>query len=166
MLMDAKMLSELQRMLYSHNMSLNTIEEKRPRGSRKGEMSEKHKEALARGREQGRIVRRYLVALESHRPKRGRKRTLDKIEARIEMIDAQLEVADALKRLQLTQERLNLENELGNLKEDGVDLASLEDEFVQVAKSYSESKGLRYEAWRAIGVDPKVLKRANITKGG
>ena len=35
-------------------------------------MSEEHKAALAEGREQGRVVRRYLEALESQRPKRGR----------------------------------------------------------------------------------------------
>lgn len=38
-------------------------------------MSDEHKAALAEGRDQGRAVRRYLDALEQHRPKRGRKRT-------------------------------------------------------------------------------------------
>ena len=39
-------------------------------------MSADHKAALAKGREEGRIVRRYLEALESNRPRRGRKLSL------------------------------------------------------------------------------------------
>ena len=42
-------------------------------------MSDEHKAALAEGREQGRVVRRYLEALESSRPKRGRRRTPETI---------------------------------------------------------------------------------------
>ena len=37
-------------------------------------MSAQHKEALAVGRDEGRAVRRYLEALEAHKPRRGRKR--------------------------------------------------------------------------------------------
>jgi hypothetical protein len=40
-------------------------------------LSEDHKAALAEGRAQGRAVRRYLEALEAHRPRRGRKRTVE-----------------------------------------------------------------------------------------
>src|ERR1700689_982496 len=43
-------------------------------------MSQAHKEALAIGREEGRAVRRYLEALEAHRPKRGRKRSQETIQ--------------------------------------------------------------------------------------
>ncbi len=46
-------------------------------------MSDEHKAALAEGREQGGVVRRYLEALESHRPKRGRKRTPESIAKRL-----------------------------------------------------------------------------------
>ena len=42
-----------------------------PRGGRG--MSEAHKAALSEGRAQGRAVRRYLEALDAHKPKRGRK---------------------------------------------------------------------------------------------
>jgi hypothetical protein len=38
-------------------------------------MSKQHKAALAVGRAEGLAVRRYLDALEAHKPKRGRKRT-------------------------------------------------------------------------------------------
>ena len=36
-------------------------------------MSAEHKAALAAGRQQGITVRKYLEALEAHKPKRGRK---------------------------------------------------------------------------------------------
>ena len=127
-------------------------------------MSQQHKDALALGREQGRAVRRYLEALEAHRPKRGRKRTPDSIKRRLETIEAKLESADPLARLQLRQERMNLEEELAT-KSESVDLAALEGEFVSAAKEYGERKGITYAAWREAGVDAAVLKRAEIRRG-
>ena len=127
-------------------------------------MSDEHKAALAEGREQGRIVRRYLEALESHRPRRGRKRTPESITKRLASVDEQLASADPLTRLHLVQERLNLERELAALDGDGVDMGELEAVFVEVALAYSERKGITYEAWRSIGVDPRVLKAAWIPK--
>ena len=50
---------------------------------RRRTMSDEHKAALAEGREQGRVVRRYLEALVSHRPSRGRRRTPDSITKRV-----------------------------------------------------------------------------------
>jgi len=126
-------------------------------------MSQDHKEALAVGRAEGRSVRAYLEALESSKPKRGRKRTKESIGSRLEKIDAELEGADALKRLQLTQERLNLSEELENM-DSGVDLSELEDEFTRVAKGYAERKGITYAAFREIGVPAAVLKRAGISR--
>ena len=128
-------------------------------------MSQEHKQALALGREQGRAVRRYLEALEAHRPKRGRKRTPDSIKKRLEDIDQRLETADPLTRLQLVQERMNLRNELAS-KSDVVDLSDLEGEFVAAAREYGERKGISYSAWREAGVDAAVLKRAGIRRGG
>jgi len=40
-------------------------------------MSTKHKDALAQGRTEGRIIRMYLEIVEANKPKRGRKRTAD-----------------------------------------------------------------------------------------
>ena len=62
-------------------------------------MSARHKEALALGREQGRAVRRYLEALDAHRPKRGRKRTPESIEKRLRDIEVKLDAANPLTRL-------------------------------------------------------------------
>src|SRR5438093_8668296 len=91
-------------------------------------MSNSHKAALAIGREQGRIVRRYLEALEAHKPKRGRKRTPDSIQRRLEAIEERLASADPLTRLQLVQERMDLQTEL-EAKSNTVDLSALEGEF-------------------------------------
>ena len=75
-------------------------------------MSDEHKAALAEGRNQGRAVRRYLEALDAHKPKRGRKRTPESMQKRLDRIDVELVSADPLKRLQLIQERLDLKREL------------------------------------------------------
>ncbi len=127
-------------------------------------MSDEHKAALAEGREQGRVVRRYLEALESPRPKRGRKRTQESIAKRLAAIDEQLANADALTRLHLAQERMDLEHELSPASGEGADLEELEAAFIDVAAEYGERKRLSYEAWRAVGVEPRVLKAAGITR--
>jgi hypothetical protein len=135
---------------------------KKARGT-KAAMTAEHKQALAVGREESRAVRRYLEALEAHKPKRGRKRTAEGIEARLDQIDDRLVTADPLTRVHLVQERMNLEAELAT-KEEAVDLKALEDDFVGAAKAYGERKGLTYAAWRAAGVDPTVLRRAGIPR--
>jgi hypothetical protein len=128
-------------------------------------MSDEHKAALAEGRNQGRAVRRYLEALEAHKPKRGRKRTSDSIQKRLGRIEVELGNADALKRLQLIQERLDLQAEL-ETAETKVDLTELEKGFVDAAAAYSSRKGISYAAWRELGVDASVLKRAGISRAG
>jgi hypothetical protein len=133
--------------------------EKAPRS-----MSDAHKEALAEGREQGRAVRRYLEALEANKPRRGRKRTPEGIQRRLAAIEDRLASADALSRLHLAQERMDLQAELAS-SSDGVDIGALEAAFVKAAGPYSQRKGIGYEAWRAAGVEPRVLKAAGIGRG-
>jgi hypothetical protein len=127
-------------------------------------MSDEHKAALALGREQGRIVRQYLEALEQHRPKRGRKRTPDSIKSRLAAIEAQLATADPLSKVHLIQERMDLTAEL-ETKETKVDLTKLESAFVKAAREYGARKGISYQAWREAGVDAAVLRRAGISRG-
>jgi len=141
-------------------------------------MSDSHKAALAEGRDQGRAVRRYLEALEAHKPKRGRKRTPETVQRRLSVIDEQLADADPLSRLHLVQERMNLINELESSAatvdlqaiEDefaaAADLQAIEDEFAAAAKPYGERKGITYAAWRQLGVDPAVLRKAGVRRGG
>src|SRR3712207_1122264 len=92
----------------------------------KSSMSADHKAALALGRDEGRAVRRYLEALEAHKPKRGRKRTVESVQKRLADIEDKLPGADPLARLQLVQERMNLQSEL-EAKSQTVDLTALED---------------------------------------
>jgi hypothetical protein len=127
----------------------------------KSPMSDTHKEALALGREQGRAVRRYLEALELHKPKRGRKRTPESVQKQLAAIEAKLPSADPLTRVQLIQQRMDLQSELAS-KGAAVDLGALEGEFVRAARDYGQRKGISYAAWREAGVDAAVLKKAGI----
>lgn len=126
-------------------------------------MSDEHKAALAEGRSQGRAVRTYLDALEANKPKRGRKRTPDSIKKRLAAIDDQLGSASAFDRLSLVQERMDLQQELAAM-DNKIDVGALEAEFVTAAKAYGERKGITYAAWREVGVDAAVLKKAGISR--
>ena len=140
----------------NRNMMRGMVDKRTP-------MSDEHKAALAEGREQGRAVRRYLEALEAHRPRRGRKRTPDSMKKRLQSVEDQLATADPLKRLHLIQERLDLQAalEANNAK---VDLEALEREFIAAAGPYSARKGISYSAWRELGVPGPVLVKAGIAR--
>lgn len=129
----------------------------------KGPMTEEHKAALAAGRSEGKAVRDYLEALRTSKPKRGRKRTPESISRRIRAIDVELATADPVQELRLVQERIDLQAELANADR-AVDLSAIEDEFVRVAKGYSERNRYSYAAWRTIGVEASVLKKAGISR--
>lgn len=131
---------------------------------RKTPMTDAHKAKLAEGRGLSRPVRDYLEALDGNRPKRGRKRTPDSINARLEVITQQLPEASIMKKVEMVQERRNLEVELATMGAT-IDLTELEAGFVAAAKTYSARKGISYAAWREIGVTAEVLKKAGITRG-
>ncbi len=76
-------------------------------------MTDEHKAALAEGREQGRVVRRYLEAV---------------------------------------------------ARRHSAEMETLEAAFIEIALPYSERKGLSYAAWRAVGVQPRVLRAAGISR--
>jgi hypothetical protein len=127
------------------------------------EMTDQHKAALERGRSEGRVVREYLEALRSSKPKRGRKRTADSINGRLRAIEEALPDATAIDELQLIQERRDLTAELEQMDR-GVDLTELEEAFVGVARAYGDRKGISYASWREVGVAPATLKRAGISR--
>ena len=129
------------------------------------EMTDAHKQALAVGREQGRVVRSYLDALESSRPKRGRKRTRESVQRRLDTVREEIPGSTGLTRVHLIQERMDLEAELDSLSGNGVDVSALESEFVKVAADYADRKGISYAAWREAGVDAAVLTKAGIRRG-
>jgi hypothetical protein len=126
-------------------------------------MSVEHKAALAKGREEGLAVRRYLEALESAKPRRGRRRTPASMTKKRAAIEAELLTADPLTRLHLLQEQKDLDRELGQ-SSDAQDISTLEQQFVQVAKSYGERKGIGYATWRAAGVSAASLQKAGIAR--
>ena len=134
----------------------------------KGPLSDAHKAALAQGREEGRIVRLYLEALRANAPKRGRKRTIEAVRARLEAITELLsdEELDVIKRLRSMKERRDLELEQLELEAaaNSIDLTELETAFIEVAKSYSARHGIVYASWRDVGVPAEVLRRAGITR--
>ena len=130
---------------------------------KKRTMSNAHKNAIAEGREQSKAVAAYLDALESNKPKRGRKRTPESIDKQLAALDEKLAKANALSRLQIIQDRMDLLAAKETLKAD-VDLSTFEDDFVAVAKTYGDRKGISYAAWRELGVPTPVLKKAGITR--
>jgi hypothetical protein len=126
-------------------------------------MSDEHKAALAKGREQGRAVRDYLAALEQER-KPGRRVDRGTVEKRITEVQAKVdEEPDPAKRVELIQRRLDLEEQLVAMQEE-VDVDELERGFVGAAAEYSERKGISYTAWREAGVPASVLKEAGVRR--
>jgi len=126
-------------------------------------MSDEHRAALAVGRARARGVRKYLEALESHRPKPGRRRTPENMRMRIAAIESEMDEARPLQRLHLTQEKMDLESKI-EAAEAVVDISAFEDDFVAVAREYGETNGISYSAWRSIGVPAAILKRAGVSR--
>ena len=76
------------------------------------EMTDEHKAANAKARSENKAVSDYLDALETNRPRRGRKRTADAMRKRLETIAEDLETAAPIRRVQLVQERIDLEKSI------------------------------------------------------
>ena len=127
-------------------------------------VTDQQKKAMAEGRADSRVVKRYLEALEQNKPKRGRKRTPQSIQKRLMEIDSTLESADPLKAVNLVQERMDLTEELSRLSATS-EVEDAEKEFIDVAQGYAERKGISYAAWREVGVPAATLKAAGITRG-
>jgi uncharacterized protein YicC (UPF0701 family) len=130
----------------------------------KSPMTNEHKEALARGRAEGKAVREYLEALRANKPKRGRKRTPDSINRRISAIDSEIVNADPLTELKLVEERRRLLEDLTTIG-NKLDIDQLEKAFITVAKSYGERQGISYASWREVGIEARVLRAAGLGRG-
>lgn len=128
-------------------------------------MTDAHKAALAVGRDEGRAVRRYLEALEAHRPRPGRKRTIDTVQRQLTETAQQLEKSTALDRVHLLQRRLDLEQELARMQQQSdVNLDELEKSFIDALPGYSDRKHISYTAWREVGVPARVLRTAGVSR--
>jgi len=126
-------------------------------------MSADHKAKLAQGRNESRIVAKYLEALAAGKGKRGRKRTPESISIQIARIDKEIVSAAPIRKLELTQKRYDLVGEHERLTS-RIDLTSVEKDFVKIAKSYSSRNGISYSAFRELGVSADVLKRCGISR--
>jgi hypothetical protein len=129
-------------------------------------MTDSHKSAMADGRKQGAVVRRYLEALEANKPQRGRKRTRESVEAN--MAEVQRTLADpsisAITRLEAVQRELDLTAELDALATPPPPIDDLEAEFIAHAGAYATRKGITRTAFRAVGVPSVVLTKAGINR--
>ena len=127
-------------------------------------MSDEHKAAIAVGRIEAAAVRDYLEALETHRPRPGRKQTPESLTAKKDAVDAQIADAKPIKRLLLMQERRDIEAAIEALQVEP-DMASVEAGFVEHAARYGQRKGIQYATWREFGVTPEILARAGVSRG-
>lgn len=122
------------------------------------------KRAAPQPRSETEMVRRYLDALLAPKP-RGPLSSPQWLEERLNEVKEALsnDGLGSLERLAMTQKRLDLERQLqvANFN-GGRSLEQLEVEFVVVAASYSERKGITYPAWRQVGVPAAVLRKAGI----
>ncbi len=120
-------------------------------------MSEDHKAAIAATKRETAIIDRYLVALGKHA--RKRRLTPETIQRRIDALDRQMSGVKPSRRLEFVQQRINLVDQLAL---ENNDREAMEAEFIEIAKGYSERKGITREAWRAMGVPLSVLRRAGL----
>ncbi|MCB1258292.1 MAG: hypothetical protein KDB26_14365 [Microthrixaceae bacterium] len=133
--------------------------------TKKRQPSQEQLAAMGRGRRASASVGAYLEALEQHKPKRGRRVSAEELEARIDKTkDIAANSTSALQRLNATQELIDLERRLEEARAPKIDLSALEKGFVEFGATYASSKGISYEAFRAVGVPPAVLKAAGIQK--
>jgi hypothetical protein len=132
-------------------------------------MSDEHKAALARGRQQSAAVKAYLEALEASKaPKpKGRRKSVEQMQERLTAIGEAWAESDAMTRLKLAAEHVELEQEITEREAEAepVDLQPLEEAFIEVAAEYSVAKGVPYAAFRMLNVPPKVLRAAGIRRG-
>jgi hypothetical protein len=106
------------------------------------------------------IVRRYLSLIEIHPIRRGRRRSPERLQARIAELRGGT-TNDPVERLEQIQERLDLEAELARLSA-LEDIASIEDEFVAALPRFLQMRNISYAALKEMGVPTVVLRRAGL----
>ena len=121
------------------------------------QMTQQHKDAMAQGRTERAIVKRYLESLEKVQRNNSAQIARKLMDVKTMLNDNSL---TPVKRLNLTQKKIDLTKKLN--EQDKPMTQDLEKDFVRVAKSFSERKGISYKAWREVGVPARVLKLADI----
>ena len=123
-------------------------------------MSKDQKAKMAQGRRETRVVETYLRQLEN-RSKKTR-RSAEEIAKELDRVDGLLPSASGIDRLSLLQEREDLQRQA--LEAEPEDDGAIEEQFIAVATSYSERKGISYSTWREFGVSKDVLEAAGISR--
>lgn len=129
-------------------------------------MSDEHKAAIAAGRVESAAIRDYLEALESNRPKPGRRTSPEKLQERRAEIENQLAAGGLkpIKRLELLQAQRDIDTQFAALA-DEPDMSAVEAGFIEHAASYGQRKGIQYATWREARVPADLLAKAGITRG-
>jgi hypothetical protein len=127
-------------------------------------LSAAHKKALAEGRTASATVDRYLAALNVPK-RRGRKVSPATLEQRLAAAQRASKSASGVARVLAAQEVRDVKAKLAQLNSaSGVDIKSLEADFVKIAKTFGDNRGIGYGAWRDAGVSAQVLKRAGVAR--
>ena len=110
-------------------------------------------------------VRAYLEALRWRRPRRGRPRSPDRLQAELKQVERTLvkikDTGDPIEVLELTQRRLDLVAQVEAVQRQA-EFVELETHFLTVVAPYSHERGISYTAWRELGVPASVLRRAGL----
>jgi hypothetical protein len=134
-------------------------------GKEKRQVTDAHKVALAAGRDAGRAVNAYLLALTTHRPKRGRPVSAADLEQRLVRARADVSTSTGVNRLLVVQEVEDLVERLAAARAPQRNgLPALEKAFIHHAKAYGRSKGISWATWRTAGVSVEVLTAAGIAR--
>ena len=132
------------------------------RASRK--LSASQRDALAKGRAISATVNRYLVAV-AKPGRRGRPVSRETLTQRLADARRRFKTEVGVNKVLAAQEIRDLQAKLTRLgTETAVDVKTLESAFIEVAKQFSEHRGVTYRSWRAAGVPAEVLKRAGIPR--
>ncbi len=127
-------------------------------------MTTAHKRALAAGRSESLAVNAYLAALHTPRT-RGRKVSAATLRTRLNAAEERARTKIGVDRVLAHQEARDLRARLGSAGETaGSDITRLEQEFVKVAKRFSNRRGIGYAAWRDAGVPADVLRRTGVRR--
>jgi hypothetical protein len=123
-----------------------------------------HKKALAEGRTISATVERYLAAINTPK-KRGRQVTAATLTARLADARARAKNATGVEKVMAAQQVRDVQAKLAQANAgDGVDMKTLEADFVRVATKFGENRGISYGSWRDAGVSAVVLKRAGVAR--
>jgi len=127
-------------------------------------LSASHKKALTEGRTMSATVDRYLAAVNTPK-RRGRKVTTATLEQRLANARVQVKTATGVEKVMAAQQVRDVQTKLTQAKAiGGVDIKTLEADFIKIAKRFGENKNIGYGAWRDAGVPSVVLKMAGVAR--